>query len=263
MKQITSPHNEIFKNLKRLVMSAKYRRQTGQSLLEGVHLCEGYLQQIGQPQLVIYTDLAAENREVTKILEGVGSTRMVLLGEANFRAISSVDNGIGIAFVIDTPSPDRPETIKSSTLLLEDIQDPGNLGTILRTAAAAGVKQVFLSSGSASAWSPKTLRSGMGAHFTLNIYENIDLVNLITNSKVPVVATSLDATKTIYEQDLSGPIAWIFGNEGAGVSEKLLSLKVEKLIIPQNPEVESLNVAASAAICLFEQLRQSSIKQSK
>jgi len=257
MKQITSPHNEIFKNLKQLATSAKHRRRTRQTLLEGVHLCEGYLEHVGQPQMVIYTDLAAENTEVVEIIEACDPGSRVLLGEANFKLISSVENGIGVAFVVDTPEFVAPESLKSSALLLEDVQDPGNLGAILRTAAAAGLREVFLSSDSASAWSPKVLRAGMGAHFALDIYENVDLESLIRKSLVPVLATSLEASEAIYDHDLSGESAWLFGNEGAGVSEKLLSLSTKRLIIPQNPKVESLNVAASVAVCLFEQLRQS------
>lgn len=259
MNPITSPHNETLKHLKQLATSAKYRRRSGQTLLEGVHLCEGYLQSGGQPQLVVYTDSALENVEVAAIIDKCSPAKKVLLGEANFRAISSVEHGIGIAFVIDMPTMKAPESLKSSALLLEDVQDPGNLGTILRTAAAAGLGKVLLSSGSASAWSPKVLRAGMGAHFALEIYENVDLKAAIQGAEVSVLATSLDATQNIYEHDLSGEAAWVFGNEGAGVSEQLLEVCTQKMVIPQSSDVESLNVAASVAICLFEQRRQAAV----
>lgn len=260
MKQVISTHNQTFKHLRQLASSAKYRRKTKQTLLEGVHLCESYLENFGMPEILVYTDLAAEDLEVQRIIEKCreNSVEVILLGEANFRAVSSVENGIGLAFVIDTPEPEPPKYLTKSAVLLEDIQDPGNLGAILRTVAAAGVEQVFTSSASTAVWSPKALRAGMGAHFATEIYENTDLEKLIDDSKIQILATSLDAKKSIYQQDLKGELAWIFGNEGSGVSEKLLSRNIQKVIIPQSQKVESLNVAASVAVCLFEQKRQSS-----
>jgi TrmH family RNA methyltransferase len=213
--------------------------------------------------MFIYTDQATENLEVAKIIQYCENSSIdgVLLGESNFRAISGVENGVGIAFLIDILTKKTPKSPHNNTILLDNVQDPGNMGAILRTAAAAGVTEVFSSSGSVSAWSPKVLRSGMGAHFALNIYENIDIADVIKSSRVPVLATSLNADRTIYQQDLSGPNAWIFGNEGNGVSDELLSLDVIKVIIPQNKKVESLNVAASVAVCLFEQSRQHLFKE--
>lgn len=258
MKNITSSHNETHKHLQKLVTSSRYRRQSGQTVLEGVHLCQSYLQQVGRPLMCVFTDRAREQVEAAAIIENCESrgVRCVLMGEGNFRAISSVDNGIGVMFVVEVPAHKPPEQLVSSALLLDGVQDPGNMGTVLRTAAAAGVRDVFVSSGSASAWSPKVLRAGMGAHFALKVHEQSDLAALISTAGVPVLATSLEATESIYTKDLSGPAAWLFGSEGGGVSEALLSLGVERVIIPQNPDVESLNVAASVAICLFEQLRQ-------
>lgn len=258
MKHVTSSHNETFKHLKQLSTSAKHRKNTDQTLLEGVHLCEAYLRLVGLPLMFAYTDVAAENDEVKKMVDicEASSVANVLLGVSKFQAISSVENGVGIAFVIQTPSLKHAENLATTGLLLENIQDPGNMGAILRTAAAAGVKEIFVSNGSVSAWSPKVLRAGMGAHFVVSIYENCDLTKLIANSKIPVLATSLQAKKTIYQQDLTGPVAWLFGNEGSGVSGELMSMNVERVIIPQNPDVESLNVAAATAVCLFEQSRQ-------
>lgn len=208
--------------------------------------------------MIVCTQRALEKPEVQKIASvteklGVPS---ILLDEANFKSISSVDNGIGLVFVISIPTLPETAGIQDNALLLEDIQDPGNLGTILRTAAAAGITHVFTSINSASAWSPKVLRAGMGAHFALQVHEDCDLSQLIKDTETRVLATNLLATETIYQKDLSTPTAWLFGNEGQGVSEELLANNVEQVIIPQNSNVESLNVAASVAICLFEQARQ-------
>ena len=262
VKEITSNHNETYKHLKLLATSAKQRRRHGQTLLEGVHLCESYLQHIGRPLMHVFTQSAADSPEVARLIEESESLSSVgvLLGEAKFKLLSSVENGIGIMFVVKTPSSRPPAVLQESALLMENIQDPGNMGAILRTAAAAGIKHVFVSRGSVSAWSPKVLRAGMGAHFAMSIYENCDLSSLIKSAQVPVLATSLGASESIYQKDLSGPSAWLVGNEGQGVSDELMTLGVEAVIIPQNPDVESLNVAAATAICLFEQVRQRSLR---
>lgn len=260
MKEVTSAHNNTLKHLRQLASSAKHRQRTGQTLLEGVHLCDSYLQHAQRPTRYIYTDNAATNPEVARVI-GTCDTMSVpgmLVSERHFRTLSSVEHGVGILFEITVPAETPPAQLNANALLLENIQDPGNMGTILRTAAAAGVTQVYGSAGSASAWSPKVLRAGMGAHFALHVYEQCDLAALIRESEVPVLATSLEATETIYEKDLSRPAAWVFGNEGRGISESLLSLGVNRVIIPQNRDVESLNVAAAVAVCLFEQARQQS-----
>ncbi len=263
MKEITSSHNDIYKNLKQLAGSAKHRRRDNQTLLEGAHLCESYLQHVGQPLMYIYSHSASEDEEISALMDTCDelSTPSILLSDSHFSSLSTLKNGSGILFVVTIPSLEAPVQLETNALLLEDVQDPGNMGTILRTAAAAGITEVYTSAGSASAWSPKTLRAGMGAHFALSIYENSDLANLISKTSVQILATSLEATESIYETDLSKPTAWLLGNEGQGVSEVLLSLTVKKVIIPQNPNVESLNVAAATAVCLFEQVRQQAITQ--
>ena len=171
--------------------------------------------------------------------------------------MSALEQGVAILFVIAMPEKRIAATLESDALILDRVQDPGNVGAMLRTAAAAGVKEIYLSEGSAQAWSPKVLRAGMGAHFTLTIYEGADLAVLIGRAEVPVVATSLGATRSLYDADLKTPHAWLFGNEGAGVSDDLLKLcEKDTIIIPQSDGVESLNVAAATAVCLFEQRRQ-------
>jgi TrmH family RNA methyltransferase len=141
-------------------------------------------------------------------------------------------------------------------LALEDIQDPGNVGTLLRSAAAAGAGHVLLSQRCAFAWSPKVLRAAMGAHFVLDIFENVDLAALVAGAKVATLATSGYATQRLYDVDLRQPVAWLFGHEGQGVADDLLSMATHQVVIPHLGQIESLNVAACAAVCFFEQLRQ-------
>jgi TrmH family RNA methyltransferase len=159
-------------------------------------------------------------------------------------------------FLIDTPVLTLPSALEGSAVLLDNLQDPGNVGSILRSAAAAGITQVFCSAGTAFCWSPKVLRAAMGAHFVVQIHENVDLAALIRAAAVPVLATSGYATQRVYDIDLRQPVAWLFGHEGQGVADDLLGLASNQVVIPHLGQIESLNVAACAAVCFFEQLRQ-------
>lgn len=255
MERITSRQNERYKKLKLLATSAKSRRDEGLTLLDGIHLCGSYLSAGFKPKMVVVSDAGLANPEARAIIGGASDVETINLPDDLFAGVSIVENGIGLAFVIEAQPQEVAPGLAGEALLLDTVQDPGNVGAMLRTAAAAGVRTVYLSSGSASVWSPKVLRAGMGAHFSMNIYENIDLPEVIKNSTVPVLATSLEAEVSIYEKDLKRPVAWLFGNEGAGVSEELIEL-CQPVIIPQDESVESLNVAASVAVCLFEQRRQ-------
>ena len=180
-------------------------------------------------------------------------TVSVALGERTYKVLI----GPGLLAVIDIPYPGTAEnsSTKGFLLLLEDIQDPGNLGAIFRVAAAAGGRKVCLSKGCAEAWSPKCLRGGQGAQFQLDITEGADLPSMATAWPGPVYAGELGARKNLFELDLSGPIGFAFGNEGAGLSPALRA-SCTSFSIPMPGRVESLNVATAAAICLFERVRQ-------
>jgi TrmH family RNA methyltransferase len=143
-----------------------------------------------------------------------------------------------------------------SAVLLDGVQDPGNVGSILRSAGAAGITQVFCSPGTAFCWSPKVLRAAMGAHFVLEIFENVDLAELIRHSQTAVLAMSGYAEQKLYDVDLRQPVGWLLGHEGQGVAADLMALATHQVVIPHAGQVESLNVAAAAAVCFFEQLRQ-------
>jgi TrmH family RNA methyltransferase len=141
-------------------------------------------------------------------------------------------------------------------VLLEDIQDPGNLGAILRSAAAAGVQTIYLSKHCADVWSPKVLRAGMGAHFVLSIQENADLPQVAQGLPGMLIAMSLDADQSLFDLQLTGPVAFAVGNEGVGLSTELAQMATQRVKIPMPGAVESLNAAAAAAVCLFERVRQ-------
>lgn len=263
LKPISSRDNPLYKELKHLATSSQARRRAQRTLLDGVHLCSAYLSQCGLPPLCIVSESARGNPEVSALLESCAATQCIVLPDALFNALSQVEHGVDLLFVIDTPQARPVGTLDGGAVLLDNLQDPGNVGSILRSAAAAGIKQVYCGPGTAFAWSPKVLRSGMGAHFGLDIHEHIDLAALIRVASVPVLATSSHADATLFDADLSQPVAWLFGHEGQGVSADLLALATQRLAIPHLGEMESLNVAASAAICLFEQVRQKSAQAGK
>ena len=135
------------------------------------------------------------------------------------------------------------------------MQDPGNVGTLLRSAAAAGIQQIVCTKGSASLWSPRVLRAGMGAHFSLQTFENIQLEEILEQFKIPVYVTSSHRSTSLYAKDLSQPCVWILGNEGQGVSDYALA-HAEAVTIPQPGGQESLNVAIAGSVCFFEMVRQ-------
>lgn len=256
LKAISSRDNPLYKELKHLATSSQARRRAQRTLLDGVHLCSAYLSQCGLPPLCVVGVSAQHNPEVAALLERCAGAQCVVLPDPLFHALSQVEHGIDLLFVIDTPQSRPVGKLDRGAVLLENLQDPGNVGSILRSAAAAGIAAVYCSPGTAFAWSPKVLRAGMGAHFGLEIHEQADLAALIDAASVPVLATSSHADATLYQADLRQPVAWLFGHEGQGVSPDLLALATQRLAIPHLGEMESLNVAASAAICLFEQVRQ-------
>lgn len=258
MKQISSRDNPIYKDLRLLAGSAQARRKAARTLLDGVHLCASYLRHLGVPQRCVVSASAAVHPEVMPILaqcDGAGG-QCIVLPDPLYHAISQVEHGVGLMFVIDLPVHLTLQSLTASAVMLDNLQDPGNLGSILRSAAAAGIGSVFCSPTTTGCWSPKVLRAAMGAHFLLKIHEQVDLAALIDGATVHVLATSSHAREPIYQVDLRRPVAWLFGHEGQGVSPDLLQRATRQVAIPHLGEMESLNVAACAAVCFFEQLRQ-------
>ena len=256
---ITSANNQTIKRVKRLLTSSRFRREQAEVVAEGIHLTKSYLVSGGTPKTYLYAESAIVNPEVSSLIEKLQMNGVVgaAVKDSVFEAVFDIHAGVGIAIVFELPiNPQRRDEV-GDELLLEDVQDPGNIGTILRTAAAVGVQCVYLSANSSSVWSPKALRGGMGAQFSLNIYEGVDLVEHARHAQVPLFVTSLEKSESIYEIDMTHPIGWVFGNEGQGVSTELMELASKRVTIPQAvTAVESLNVSAAVAVCLFEQQRQ-------
>lgn len=258
MQVISSSKNILVKKFIQLSSSSKARKKQGLTIVEGIHLTSEYLQKVGSPEYcILASDI--DNSEINDIvLECQKRKVKIITIEQNIYAkISPVITSAGIIFVVKNNNNTADINYKISTVILDGVQDAGNLGTILRSAVATGVKQIICSQNTVSAWSPKVLRAGMGAHYSLNIIENQNLTDIVPNFKVPIFTTSLKATNSIYQTNLSGEVVWIFGNEGQGVSKGIQALVTNHIIIPQSSNIESLNVAMAATICMFEKMRQS------
>lgn len=253
MKLIQSRDNAFFKSLKRLAESGRERRKTGQTLLDGVHLVEAYEAAFGLVETLVVTESAQTGNEIAAFIAG---RETVVLADSLMRDLGLVDTPSGLLAVIRMPSASVTVDRENDAILLDNVQDPGNVGTLLRTAAAAGIKQALLSPGCAAAWSPKVLRAGQGAHFALAIHEEVDLAGFMAEYHGMTAVTTLDEATSLYEAHWDGPLAWVFGAEGQGVRPELLAAAQLRIRIPMPGAVESLNVAAAAAICLFEALRR-------
>ena len=252
-KHIISRDNPVFKTMKKLSENTRERRAEGKTLLDGVHLIDSYCEVFGEPELIIIPE-GKSSAEANALMQQLEHVNTMMLPTLMFAELTPVASSTGILALVKTPQITPLTTVKFA-LMLEDIQDPGNLGSMLRTALGAGVQAVYLSKGCTDAWSPKCLRGGQGAQFLLPIIEGVNIVEALQNFVGSTYATTLDGA-SLYAQDLSGPTAFIIGNEGAGLSEIVLQAATHQISIPIHQNLESLNAAAAAAVCLFERKRQ-------
>jgi len=265
---ITSKENPLFKEVRNLQATGskgqKTRMASGQALLEGIHLIQTW---VGDPALktLLTSEVGLQNAEISvavyEHLEICPDTKVYQLDSALWDLLSDLVNAPHIAGLLELPKscltpPQSIATLNGNVLILDRIQDAGNLGSILRTAAAAGFTQVIALSGCAHIWSSKVLRAGMGAHRLLDLYEGWSNQQVLSAVTAPLLAATADAEQDLYslKKELLHPVAWVMGSEGQGVSEDLLA-QAKGVSIPIDPRVESLNVSTAAAICLFETMR--------
>ena len=237
MSVLTSKDNPKVKRWMKLATDARFRRSEKRALIEGPHLIQAALQR----GLKLLAVMATEEAEMSGL-------KPIMVSRGVLRAIVDTETPQGIVAEIEIPSVQA----KGSTVFLEGIQDPGNVGAILRSAAAFGVGRVVLDQGCADPWSPRALRAGMGGHFALGIVETKDLGAEIDAFKGTVAVTVPRGGATLQRAD-----AWVFGAEGRGLSEQTMRKANLKVTIPMAPGTESLNVAAAAAICLYESFSRS------
>ncbi|HQW20994.1 MAG TPA: RNA methyltransferase [Rhodocyclaceae bacterium] len=254
MKQIVSRDNPGYKALKALAADSREQRRQGRAMIEGAHIIAAYRDKLGMPVRLIVSEHGVAQAEIQALCSSLPDVETLLLRDSLFNTLSGLATPPGI--LAEICIPEISGGIVGSCVLLDALQDAGNVGSILRSAAAAGITDVFLGSGCAGAWTPRVLRAAQGAHFDLHIREQTDLAGVMAVfAGLKVAATAHDAA-SLYDTDLRGEVAWLFGSEGRGISPLLESAADRRVSIPMAAGSESLNVAAAAAVCFFEKLRQ-------
>ena len=255
MKRITSRDNTAYKSIRRLVRSARTRKQEQRIVLDGVHLVRAYLDRFGPTDVeLIVRESTAQEPEIEALTQEASSAAM---SDSLFHQIAPVKSPTGILALAPLPQAIARPSPNGFQVLLDGLRDPGNVGAILRSAAAAGATTIHLSPDCADPWSPKCLRGGMGAQFVLPVqeHENLNLEASSLGSRL--IACTAAGSTSLFEADLTGRVAFVIGGEGAGISPNLLSQTDQQLRIPMRDGIESLNAAQAATVCFYEWLRRS------
>ena len=244
MTVLRSRENPKVKRWSRLARDGRYRRKEGRALIEGPHLVAAAMQR----KIEIVALLVVEDELANPEIRTLAGKSPTLLSRSVFRAIVDAENPPGIAaeIAIPTGTPDE----KADSVFLEGVQDAGNVGAIIRSAAAFGIGNIYFDRNCADPWSPKVLRAGMGGHFQLSIVEKSPPDGIRLVCTVPQKGVLLE------KADLTPPLCWVFGSEGKGVSPEVQLNAALRVTIPTGPDTESLNVAAAAAICLYQAYRR-------
>ncbi len=259
MSVIRSRDNARVKAWMRLADAPRERRNQGMALIEGVHLLETYLQRGGIPIGLIASEAAMEDREIGPLISRAGLAPVVL-AENLFKLISDAQTPSGVAAEIEIPKQAVDVSLSEHCVFLDGIQDAGNVGTLLRSAAAFGIADVVVGPGCADPWSPKALRAGMGGHFFLRIAATANLAAEVRKFDGKAICTAAHGGDALHAIELAGRVGWVFGSEAHGVSRVVAEATGVKVTIPTPGGAESLNVAASAAICFYERQRQLSTR---
>ena len=250
---ISARDNPLLVKLRKLVRDPGGYRKAGLAWLEGEHLASALRQRGRRPEQAVVAESAWGQPALRRLAQW--APKVALVPDALFEGLSPLESPAKLGFVLKLD--DAPAIAPGlASVVLDRVQDAGNVGSILRSAAAMGVVQVLALQGTAALWSPKVLRAGMGAHFGLRLIEGLNLDDLAALA-VPLVGTSLVTEHLLPDAALPSPCAWVLGHEGQGVAQALLARCALVLRIPQPGGEESLNVAAAAAVCFYESLRRS------
>jgi TrmH family RNA methyltransferase len=251
VREVTSRHNDLFKDLRKLLHEPAAYRKIGRAWLEGDHLCRALLERGRLPVRAVVTESGWATPALNAIARG--APEVVCIPDALMRELSGLESPAPIGFLVDVHAEAAP-LAGVNTVVLDRLQDPGNVGSILRTASAMGFTQVVALKGTVALWSPKVLRAGMGAHFALALVEGAAGEDVAVLG-VPIVGTHLRDAQWLHETTLPSPLAWVFGHEGQGMSDAVAAACTLRVRIAQPGGEESLNVAAAAAMCLYESAR--------
>lgn len=247
MSVLRSRDNPRIKRWAKLARESRLRRSEGRALIEGPHLLEACLAQKVKPSAVLVSEAALAEPEIASLV-GRSGLEPVVMSASVFKALSDAESPQGVAAEIPIPSLRR----EGSWVFLEGVQDAGNVGAIVRSAAAFGAGAVILDRTCADPWSPKVLRAGMGGHFLLQVLQVDALESTLEGFPGRLLCTVAHGGEPLRRADVSGKIGWIFGNEARGVSPGVEQKCHLKVTIPLATGTESLNVAAAAAVCLYE-----------
>ena len=249
---VTSRDNATLVRLRKLTADSGGYRKTGSVWIEGDHLLRAALQRGWAPALIVLTEAAMQDAALAALAES--APRVLVVPVPLFKGLSGLESPAQIGAELTLPAAPALDP-HAASVVLDRLQDAGNVGAILRSAAAFGVRQVLALKGTAALWSPKVLRAGQGAHFGLRLVEGLATEHLAALA-VPLIATSSHAEHALHRITLPSPCAWVMGHEGQGVSPELMARCALSVGIPLPGGEESLNVAAAAAICLYESQRQ-------
>ncbi|MBW8828636.1 MAG: RNA methyltransferase [Burkholderiales bacterium] len=250
VKQITSRDNPLLVRLRKLAGDPGAYRKLGEVWIEGDHLCAALLERGGNASHAVVTELAWDQPRYRELASRADT--VLVVPQALMNGLSALESSAPIGFVVSWQGAGTLQN-DAPTIVLDRLQDAGNVGTILRSASAFGFTQVIAIKGTAALWSPKVLRAGMGAHFGLRLVEGAESLQGLD---LPLLAASSHAAQAIHEAHLPWPCAWVMGHEGQGVSGALMNQCTTTLRIPQPGGEESLNVSAAAAICMYESSRR-------
>ena len=243
---VSSAGNPLIKDLRRLSQDSLAYRKQGRVWLEGDHLCRAALARGLKPVLAVFSESFWPFAHTGWAQAAI---KNIVVADSLFAEISALESPARMGFVLELPAAAELQPDVAS-VILDRVQDAGNVGSILRSAAAFGFGQIIALKGTAALWSPKVLRAGMGAHFALRLIEGIE-PDALTALSVPIVVTSSHHGDLLHRQAIPMPCAWAMGHEGQGVCDNLMARASLKVRIDQPGGEESLNVAAAAAICLY------------
>jgi len=256
---IQSKDNPLLKRIRGINANARAAKSANELWLEGEHLCSAAFDKGVHIEHVVCTQTVHTQLLRSASLWLKKASRVSVIHDSLFKLFSPLPSPAGVGFLIQTPCAQSLAPLLPS-VVLDRVQDAGNVGSILRSAAAFGYKQIIALQGTAGLWSEKVLRAGMGAHFSLHLIESATLTD-IESLRIPLLCTSSHEGSFLHELQLAhqipSPCAWVFGHEGQGVRPELLDLATHKVRISQPSGEESLNVAAATAICLYAGISQS------
>lgn len=258
MQVITSKDNDLIKNIKKL-KEKKYRDATGKYIIEGIKLIEEAIHEKAEIEnVVICEDCMKDGSIDKKLMYEIAKLNCIYVASKVFSVITDVSNPQGILAVIKRNDKNSKINYNEDAIIvLDGIQDPGNLGTILRTVDSANLKQIVLSKETADVFNSKVVRSTMGAIFRLNIVRSEDLVADLIQMKengFDVVVTSLDTDDSVYDIKYIKKVI-VIGNEANGVSKEVQEIADNKVKIPMLGKTESLNASVAAGIMIYEYVR--------